>query len=143
MNKTSNILLKFNLGEKKLNFNFNPNVKNIFKVFNSFKFLNILRNNYIYESKNPETNIIINHNLNTENIIVQLWIKSKNNLWVNDKASISILDKNNIKIELLDPKIIKIIIKKSDYDIISKILKENNFNLDAFDEIRKKLLEKN
>jgi len=133
---------KENARDKENLFNFKTLLK-ILKLFRLKDIINILKLSYIYESNQPIKNITIKHNLNSTNLLIQVWQQENINgikIWFNDTAKIKIIDENNINIELLEPKIIKVLIEKSRYEFIYKIIKEKDVNVNLFEQFRNKLL---
>jgi len=105
-----------------------PSQINITKIFSNKDLKTsalILFNSYIYESKEPVKEVKINHELDSENLFIQVWSKN-NDFWSNDFVSVQIIDKNNVLIELYEPKIIKVLFEKSKYDKIFQVINDIN-----------------
>jgi len=65
-----------------------------------FKFSDIQLQKFEYSSTNPLLIHNITHNLNTLYPSVDIWVQNQTGEWSNEICKISILDENNIKIEL-------------------------------------------
>jgi len=119
-----------------------PSFGSLFGILNKIKFIDIIKNCYIYESKEFTQKMIINHQLDSDNIMVQIWVKDESGFYYNDIVPVKIIDENNIEIDFAEKSKFKVIIKKCKYDDLLKKLKKLNFNMDLFENIRLKILNK-
>jgi len=68
-----------------------------------------------YESSVAQQNYTWAHNLNSENISIDLWVWSTDELkWVNDIAAITIIDGNNISVDFQKSVLVRLIAKRYD-----------------------------
>jgi len=115
------------------------NENNVIKIIKD-NYLNILKTSYIYESNSKIESKVINHNLSSTNLLMELWIKEDDNYYYNDLSPVIIQDKNNIKVNFVKPTQFKIIIKKCGYDNILDLIAKNEISPEKFENIRQNLL---
>jgi len=119
-----------------------PSFGSMFGVFKKFKFINIIKSCYIYNSKEPAEKIVLKHDLDTMDIEVQLWIKEEDGTYYNDLTPVKIIDKDNIEIDFAEKSNFKVIIRKCEYGEILKKVKKLGIDLKIFENFRLSILKK-
>jgi hypothetical protein len=74
---------------------------------------------YKFEASDADTSFSIAHNLNTEFVMVQVWVYDDDEKkWYNDSVTVSIVDANNISVELSEAKKIRAVIYNMEYQFV-------------------------
>jgi len=115
-------------------------LQHLLGFLNKDKIEEIVKHNYIYETEFPTDYLKLKHNLNSTDLLIQIWIKDKNNFYYNDFTPIKIIDNNNIEIILTEKNNFKVIIQNSPYNQIKQKAKELSIPIKIFEKIRQYLI---